>query len=99
MNSVGCLVRNFYGRNASKRDMLISMIQKREVVTGKYLGALVLPPKKNERVISDQLIVADPVADLNFASMYLHVMITMNISKETLVDIDSTDPDLALNFG
>src|SRR5438105_2241266 len=46
----------------------------------------------------NQLIVDDLVADLDFASMYLHIMITMNISKETIVDIDLTDPDLNIIY-
>jgi DNA polymerase elongation subunit (family B) len=54
MNGVGCLVRNFYGRYAAMRNILISMIRKGDIVIGKYTGGLVLQPKENNRTIQLQ---------------------------------------------
>ncbi|RIA98450.1 hypothetical protein C1645_812709 [Glomus cerebriforme] len=59
---------------ANKRDILISMIQNKELDMGKYPGAYVYPPVKgleNKR----------PVTGLDFASLYPSVMMTYNISS------------------
>ena len=74
-NGVGCLVRNFYGRKAAERNMLISMKRKGMIEITKYKGAIVLNPKKNNK--------KRPVADLDFNSEYPNSIVTKNISKET----------------
>jgi DNA polymerase elongation subunit (family B) len=78
-NGVGCLVRNFYGRIASRNDYLISMKRKGIIEIGKYIGGLVLNPLNTNR----------PVADLDFNSEYPNAIRTMNISKDTKLDINS----------
>src|SRR5437868_8732473 len=46
MNSVGCMVCNFYRRYVSKHDMLISMKCKGIIEISKYEGGLVLEPRE-----------------------------------------------------
>src|SRR5260364_407096 len=66
MNAIGCLVKNFYRRNASKQDMLYSIVRKGIPIIGnKYEGALVLEEKKTDQ----------PVGVLDFESMYSNAII------------------------
>jgi DNA polymerase elongation subunit (family B) len=89
MNGVGTLVRNFYGRIVSENNMLVSLTRKGIIeISDNYQGGLVLEPQKPE------LQKKRPVADVDFGSMYPNVIRTENISHDTVVDLDSQEPNL-----
>ncbi|RIB00603.1 hypothetical protein C2G38_2302204 [Gigaspora rosea] len=84
MNAVGTVINNFFGRNAQKQDMLFSIARKGIIEIVPYEGALVLEKKNSDK----------PVGVLDFASMYPNAIIEKNISTDTCVDINSTNPSL-----
>src|ERR1051325_203405 len=74
----GMKVCNLLSANAWQRGILTSMISSQQTETGKYPGAYVFPPVKgleNRR----------PVTGLDFASLYLSLIITYNLSPDKII--------------
>jgi DNA polymerase elongation subunit (family B) len=89
MNGVGILVKNFYGRIVSENNMLISLTRKGIIeISDNYQGGLVLEPQQQEQQKKR------PIADVDFGSMYPNVIRTKNLSHDTVVDLESQDPNL-----
>ncbi|CAG8455392.1 6893_t:CDS:2 [Cetraspora pellucida] len=82
---IGCLVWNLICRYASRENILVSSRHKGTVQQGKYEGALVIPPVKNNK---------RPTADVDFTSYYPNSIIQNNISLKTHVSKESTDSSL-----
>src|SRR6185295_15176120 len=73
--AIGMKVRNLLGAEAWTRDILITMITKRNKIKEEFPGAYVFPPIKgleNRR----------PVTGLDFASLYPSLIMTYNLSPE-----------------
>ncbi|GES96814.1 ribonuclease H-like domain-containing protein [Rhizophagus clarus] len=74
----GMKVCNLLSASAWQRGILTSMISNQQTETGKYPGAYVFPPVKgleNRR----------PVTGLDFASLYLSLIITYNLSPDKII--------------
>src|SRR6266496_4538732 len=71
-------VCNLLSASAWQREILTSMISSRQTETGKFPGAYVFSPVKgleNRR----------PVTGLDFASLYLNLIITYNLSPDKII--------------
>ncbi|RIA86472.1 hypothetical protein C1645_829240 [Glomus cerebriforme] len=74
----GMKVRNLLGAYATKLDMLFSTRQSKNIEKGKYPGAYVFPPKKGIEI-------KRPVTGLDFASLYLSLIMSYNLSPEKII--------------
>ncbi|CAG8556094.1 4552_t:CDS:2, partial [Acaulospora colombiana] len=75
------------GAEAWKQNILISMIPRKDVESGKYPGAHVFSPVKglnNKR----------PVTGLDFASLYPSIFMTYNFSSEMIILEEKTATEL-----
>ncbi|RIB09495.1 hypothetical protein C2G38_2208747 [Gigaspora rosea] len=76
--AVGMKVRNLLSTNAWREGILTSTIPCEQTETGKYPGAYVFPPVKgleNKR----------PVTGLDFASLYLSLIMAYNLSPDKII--------------
>nr|CAG8573485.1 6797_t:CDS:2 [Entrophospora candida] len=75
--AIGMKVRNLLGAEAWKRNILVTMIMKKTEKES-FPGAYVYPPDKG---LEDKR----PVTGLDFASLYLSLIMTYNLSPEKMV--------------
>jgi DNA polymerase elongation subunit (family B) len=76
--AIGMKVRNLLSAGAWQEGILTSTIPCEQTETGKYPGAYVFPPVKgleNRR----------PVTGLDFASLYLSLIMTYNLSPDKII--------------
>ncbi|PKK63244.1 DNA/RNA polymerase [Rhizophagus irregularis] len=74
----GMKVCNLLSASAWQRGILTSMISSQQTETGKYPGAYVFPPVKG---LENRC----PVTGLDFASLYLNLIITYNLSPDKII--------------
>ena len=74
----GMKVRNLLGAYATKRNILFSMRQCKNIEKGKYPGAYVFLPKK-------EIETKRPVTGLDFASLYPSLIMAYNLSPEKII--------------
>ena len=74
----GMKVRNLLGAYATKRNILFSTRQCKNIEKGKYPGAYVFPPRKGIET-------KRPVTGLDFASLYPSLIMAYNLSPEKMI--------------
>ena len=83
----GMKVQNLLGAYAIKRDIVFSTRVCENIEKGKYPDAYVFPPKKGIET-------KRPVTSLDFASLYLNLIMTYNLSPEKFI-LSLKDADIA----
>src|SRR6266496_4648885 len=76
--AIGTKVSNLLSAEAWTQDILFSMKNSNQKASGKFPGAYVFPPEKG---LENKC----PVTGLDFASLYLSIIMTYNLSPEKMV--------------